>query len=139
MSLFNIITTIWFLIILSSCVFSQSIDQKTISLNGTYVELRNRTDTIVFSPDYNSRSLVFNLKRGFRMAEGYRLPDYFSGFYSYTLGAKSITMHWFLSSGPAQKYYFELFPGKDQFKIGNFFKDPEKKKVESDTLTFIRI
>jgi len=32
-----------------------------------------------------------------------------------------------------------MLPGETMFKIGNFFKDPEKKKIEFDTLIFVRM
>jgi hypothetical protein len=104
------------------------------------VELLKRSDTIVFSSEYDGQNPVFNLKRGTRITEeGYTLPDYFSGPYNFKLIQNSISVYWFLSSGSYQTYYFKKISGEDKFEIGNFFKDPEKKKSESDTLVFVRL
>jgi hypothetical protein len=119
--------------------YCQKDELKTSPVNGTWIESVNKTDTIVFLPEYDGQNPVFELKRGFRMTDGYKLPDYYSGPYNFKLGDKSISVYWFLSSGSFQSYYFNLYPDENKFKIGNFFKDPEKKKLESDTLTFIRI
>jgi hypothetical protein len=126
-------------LILSNYIYCQKVELKTSPLNGTWVELEKRSDTIVFSPEYDGQNPIFNLKRGFRIADGHKLPDYYSGPYNFKLGQNSISVYWFLSSGSFQIYYFELIPEENKFKIGNFFKDPEKKKTESDTLIFIRI
>ncbi|MCX6283115.1 MAG: hypothetical protein NTW31_02605 [Bacteroidetes bacterium] len=125
--------------ILSNYIYCIKVELKTSPLNGTWVELSKRNDTIVFSPEYDGLNPIFNLKRGFRIADGYKLPDYYSGPYNFKLGQNSISVYWFISSGSFQTYYFDLIPEENKFKIGNFFKDPEKKKTESDTLIFIRI
>jgi hypothetical protein len=127
------------LFILSNYIYCQNVELKTSPLNGTWIEVEKRSDTIVFSPKYDGQNPIFNLKRGLRIADGNKLPDYFSGPYNFKLGENSISVYWFLSSGSFQTYYFKMIPEENKFKIGNFFKDPEKKKMESDTLIFIRI
>jgi hypothetical protein len=123
----------------SKYIFCQKAGLKTSPISGTWIEQEKKNDTIVFLPEYDGQNPIFELKRGFRSAEGYRLPDYFSGPYNYKLGNNRISVYWFLSGGSFQSYYFKLIPEENKFTIGNFFKDPEKKKQESDTLIFIRI
>lgn len=125
--------------ILPNHIFCQKTELKISPITGTWVELEKKNDTIHFLPDYEGQNPIFELKRGFRLTEGYKLPDYFSGPYSYKPGIDSISLFWFLSSSSFQTYYFKMAPEENEFKIGNFFKDPERKKQESDTLTFIRI
>lgn len=108
-------------------------------LSGTYIETEKKTDTIVFLSEYEGQKPVFELKRGFRISEGYKLPDYYSGPYSYTISQDSISLYWFLSSGSAQSYYFRNLPEEHKLIIGNFFKNPENPANEKDTLVFIRI
>lgn len=127
-------------VILSNDIFCQKIESKTSPLQGTWVELMKRSDTMVFSSEYEGQNPVFNLKRGTRTTEeGHILPDYFSGPYNYKLDQNSISVYWFLSSGSYQTYYFKHIAGEEKFKIGNFFKDPGGKKTECDTLIFIRL
>ena len=129
-----------FLIILSNYIYGQTYELKASPLLGTWVELLKRSDTIVFSPVYDGQNPVFNLKRGTRITEeGYILPDYFSGPYNFKISQNSISVYWFLSSGSYQTYYFKHLLGEDKFEIGNFFKDPEKRKLEKDTLVFVRL
>ena len=126
--------------ILSNGIYCQILELKASPLLGTWVELLKRNDTIVFSSEYDGQNPVFNLKRGTRITEeGYILPDYFSGPYNFKLSQNSISVYWFLSSGSYQTYYFKKISGEEKFEIVNFFKDPEKKKTERDTLLFIRI
>jgi len=126
-------------LILSNHLFSQNTELKKSPINGTWIELEKKSDTIVFLPEYNGQYPIFELKRGFRIADGNKLPDYFSGPYHFKLGINSISLFWFLSSASFQNFYFKMIPEEDKFEIGNFFKDPEKKKQEADTLSFIRI
>jgi cell division protein YceG involved in septum cleavage len=126
-------------IILSTHIYCQKIELKTSPLHGSWIEVGKKTDTIVFSSEYDGQNPIFELKRGFRITEGYKLPNYFSGPYNFKLGNNSISVYWFLSSGSFQSYYFKMIPGENKFKIGNFFKDPEKKNTLCDTLIFMRI
>jgi hypothetical protein len=126
-------------LIISNYIYCQKPELKTSPIQGTWVELMKRSDTIVFSSEYDGQNPVFNLKRGTRITkEGYTLPDYFSGPYNFKLDQNSISVYWFLSSGSYQTYYFKHISGEDKFEIGNFFKDTEGKKSESDTLVFVR-
>jgi len=133
--------TCWcLLIILAGSASCQKNAIKTSPLNGTWIEGLTKNDTIVFAAEFDGQNPVFELKRGFRITEeGYKLPDYYSGAYSYNLSGDSISVYWFLSSGSFQSYFFERMPGEKEFLIGNFFKNPENSGNESDTLIFERI
>jgi hypothetical protein len=133
--------TFWcLLIILAGEASCQKNVLKTSPLNGTWIECITKNDTIVFAAEYDGQNPVFELKRGFRITEeGYKLPDYYSGPYSYKLSGDSISLYWFLSSGSFNSYFFEKMTGENKFLIGNFFKNPENSGNESDTLVFERI
>ena len=108
-------------------------------MHGIWVETLHKTDTIVFSPEYDGTFPVFNLNRSTRISEGYTLPGYYSGPYWYTTGINSISINWFLSDNSLfARYYFRLFEDKTKFEIGNFFTDPGLPPVK-DTLTFVKI
>jgi len=140
MKIIKVVLSFFLVLFFSNNIYSQNSVLKTSPLQGTWLELTRKSDTIVFSSEYDGQSPVFNLKRGTRTTEeGFTLPDYYSGPYNFKLGPNSISVYWFLSSGTFQTYYFKLMAGENKFEIGNFFKDPEKKKTESDTLIFIRI
>lgn len=132
--------TISFLLIMLYCNAScQKSVLKKSPLNGTYIESEKKSDTIVFRSEYDGQNPVFELKRGFRITEGYKLPDYYSGPYNYKISQKSIFLFWFLSVGSFQSYYFKSVPEENKFIIGNFFKNPVNSTNEKDTLVFIRI
>lgn len=106
-------------------------------MDGTWIESELKKDTIIFSPEYDGQFPVFNLKREFLVTASGYLPGYLSGPYWYILGTKNISLSWFLSGYSwFNRYYFELQPGGNEFKITNFF--AENNEVP-DTLTFRRI
>jgi hypothetical protein len=112
---------------------------KESPMHGTWVEVLHRKDTIVFASEYDGIYPVFNLNRGYRISEGYTLPDYFSGSYWYILGTNSISVNWFLSSNSIyNRFYFNVLPAENTITIGNFFADPTIPPV-ADTLTFVKI
>jgi hypothetical protein len=127
------------LIMLFGNASCQKNNTKDSPLTGTWIESEKKSDTIVFLSEYDGQNPVFELKRGFRIANGYILPDYFAGPYWYQLDRDNISLNWFLSSGSFHSYYFKIMPGESKFEIGNFFKNPENSLVEKDTLEFIRI
>lgn len=108
-------------------------------LSGTYIEVEKKTDTIIFRSENDGQNSIFELKRGFRISDGYKLPDYYSGPYNYRIYKDSISLYWFLSSGSSQSYYFKSLPEENKLIIGNFYKNPENNANEKDTLVFIRI
>jgi len=136
----NKVFYISFSLILLFCTTSCQKNQLPKSpLSGIYIEMEKKTDTIVFESVYEGQHPVFELKRGFRISEGYLLPDYYSGYYNYTISRDSISLYWFLSSGSAQSWYFKSLPEENKLIIGNFFKNPENSADEKDTLVFTRI
>jgi hypothetical protein len=116
----------------------QKVQLNKSPLSGTYVEMEKKTDTLVFHEEYDGQNPVFELIRGYRIADGYKLPDYFSGPYNYNISGNSISLFWFLSSGSFMSYYFENIPEENKLIIGNFFKDPENSVAEKDTLVFVK-
>ena len=127
------------LILLFSTASCQKNQLPKSPFSGTYIEMDKKTDTIVFGSTYDGQKPVFELKRGFRISDGFKLPDYYSGPYNYTIFGDSISLYWFLSSGSAQSYYFKSLPEQNKIIIGNFFKNPENSANEKDTLVFTRI
>src|SRR5512133_1500495 len=65
--------------LLATAVQCQKAEMKTSPVVGIWVEESQRADTIEFLPEYDGQDPIFWLKRGFRITEGYKLPDYFSG------------------------------------------------------------
>jgi hypothetical protein len=109
---------------------------KKSPMEGTWIESEQKTDTIIFSPEYDGQFPVFNLNREFRVTDSGTLPGYSSGPYWYILGTNSISLDWFLSSYSwFNRYYFDLQPGGKEFKILNFFAEPNETR---DTLTFVK-
>jgi len=136
----NKVIIICFSLILLFCTASCQKNQLPKSpLSGTYIEMEKKTDTIVFQSVYEGQNPVFELKRGLRLSEGYLLPDYYSGYYNYSISQDSISLYWFLSSGSAHSWYFKSLPEQNKLIIGNFFKSPENNADEKDTLVFTRI
>ena len=100
---------------------------------GIWVETTQKTDTLVF----DDRVAMVNLNRGTEIRNGYLLPKYSSGLYSYELKQDSISLRWLLSSSSyGNNYFFKIELENDQLKIGNFFVDSLDKHA---TLTFSRI
>jgi len=139
MRFFKILVTGFLLSIIFSNASCQKNSFAKSPLSGTYIEFEKQKDTIVFASEYDGQNPVFELKRGYRISEGYELPDYYSGPYNYKISQNSISLYWFLSSGSFQSYYFQNLPEEDRFEIGNFFKNPAENTNEKDTLVFIRI
>lgn len=101
-------------------------------IDGIWVETTQKMDTLVFDNQHPS----FNLNRGSELRNGYLLPKYLSGPYSYKIGKDSISLRWLLSSSSyGNNYYFKMDTESDLIKIGNFFEDSLNKNV---ILTFSR-
>ena len=139
MKIYKVITLCFVLIILFGNASCQKNLLKKSPLNGTYIEMEKKSDTIIFRSEYDGQNSIFELKRGFRITDGYKLPDYYSGSYNYKISQNSISLYWFLSSGSYQSYYFKSLPEENKLIIGNFFKNPVDNTNEKDTLVFIRI
>ena len=127
----NIILIGLLLIITTSCK-KDSIEIQPI--NGIWIETIHKSDTLVFENEYPG----FTLNRGTKLRNGYLLPKYSSGPYSYEIAQDSIYLKWALSSYSGSiSYYFDLDEKNDQVKIGNFFVD--SLYSNNVTLTFSRI
>ena len=112
---------------------------KQSPLTGTWVENLQKTDTLVFSPEYDGQYPIVTLNRNKRESGEYSVPGYSTGPYWYILGKNSISLNWFLSSNSIfNRYFFTLMPSGNQLKIGRFFTDTPPL-LENDTLTFTKI
>lgn len=104
-----------------------------VPIDGIWIEATHKTDTIVF----DNQHTLFNLNRGTEIRNGYLLPKYLSGQYSYEIINDSISLRWLLSSSSnGNNYNFNVDSKNGQIKIGNFFVDSLNKNV---ILTFSRI
>jgi hypothetical protein len=117
-------------------VTSTSCDKNDIensALNGVWVEVNHKTDSLVF----DNQGTGLNLNRGTEMRNGYLLPKYHSGPYWYEIENDSISLRWMASSSfYANKYYFKTDLKNKEIKIGNFFVD----SINSGTiLTFTKV
>jgi len=139
MKIIKILGLTGLMLIFSSEISSQKELLKTSPLSGTWIESINKTDTIVFLSEFDGQYPVFEFKRGFRITDGMKLPDYYSGPYNYWLSEDHISLFWFLSSGSFQTYYFKVLPEQGTLRIGSFFKNPLNDRGASDTLVFIKI
>lgn len=89
-------------------------------INGTWIEMNHKSDTLVFEKRYSS----FTLNRGTEIRDGHLLPKYSSGIYSYEIVQDSISLRWGLSSFSGSfKYYFNMDEKNEKIEIGNFFVD----------------
>ena len=104
------------LLILTSC----EKNKVTISgLQGTWVEIDTKTDTLIFKT--NDLSGTFYLYRGFEMINGYYLPKIGSGMYSYDISGNSIKIVDLLSStAGGNNYYFSIIHDNESFQVGMF-------------------
>jgi hypothetical protein len=89
----------------------------TPGFEGTWVEETTLSDTLVINPEIS----VLTLNRGREVTkDGYVLPRYGSGPYSYGLNNKQITLHYALSSCMCPKdYFFDV--ENNRLTIGNFY------------------
>ncbi len=89
----------------------------TPGFEGTWVEEKTSADTLVINPEIS----VITLNRGREVTtDGYALPRYGSGPYSYGLNNKQITLQYGLSSCMCPKdYFFDV--ENNRLTIGNFY------------------
>ncbi len=124
-----------FLIVLVFIV-ATSCDKENIEksqIDGVWIETTHKTDTLVFENTHSGMTL----KRGTEIRNGYLLPKYSSGPYSYEIKNDSISLHWMASSSSYSiNHYFDLDSKNNEIKIGNFFID----SIKSDAvLTFKKV
>ncbi len=102
-------------------------------IDGTWVEITQKTDTLVF----DNQNPWFTLNRERELRDGYLRPKYPSGAYTYVTGKDSINLRMMISSSSyGNNYYFKVDSKNGQLRIGNFFVDSLNKNV---ILTFSRI
>ena len=100
--------------------------------DGIWIEKTQGMDTLVFDRHDN----LFDLNRGTELQNGYLLPKFASGTYSYELKDDSIYLIYMLSSSLQKHiYYFEIDSEKGELQIGNFFVDSLNS---NNILTFSR-
>jgi hypothetical protein len=117
--------------------FCQKSEIKKSPIIGIWIEKINKSDSLIFLPEYDGQNPIFQLKRGFDQNDRTRLPKPLSGPYWYKLDTNRISISWFLSSDARyHSYYFWLSSDKTRIRIGNFFGD---NKSQKDTLTFIKV
>lgn len=121
-------------ILIFSLANCEKSDNEPIDLNGSWLEISHKTDTLVFD---TLSSRTFTLYRGFELRNGQLFPKDLSGPYFYEISDNSIYLKWSGSSlGIGKNYYFHPDSRKEQFKIGNFFED---SLSENDILTFSKM
>jgi len=110
-------------------------NETELELRGDWIELISQKDTILFD-DWDAEN-VFAFRRGYELVNGYMLPKYGSGIYSYKLKKDSIMLNNMVSSCncyPA--YYFHINSTRDTFQIGNFY---DTSSVSTQLKTFFKI
>ena len=125
------------LVFVFSCTKDEFPDPDTLTkeLEGTWVEVNTRTDTIIFNSSSNSG--IFWLHRGYEIRNGYRLPIIGSTGYHYEIIEDSIKLVDGLSSTWNEgTYYFNFNKPNLIIRIGKFSKYIGSKKP---ILTFRKI
>lgn len=124
------LTTIFMLFLLSCSDDNMGITTSS-DLNGQWIEVRTKTDTLTFESWDNLETMT--LDRGKEVRDGQLLPKEDSGPYQYKLVAGKISLYWMLSSNyKFNDYYFKRTG--DTFIIDNFYNSPS-----GTTLTFKKI
>ena len=113
---YRIITIL--MLTLISCSENESKLIDSPDLNGKWVDVETRMDTLSF--DFLDNTEIMNLNRAKEMRDGELLPKYGSGPYEYKLTEGEIALYWKLSSNSAfHDYYFKIID--DELHIGNFY------------------
>ncbi|MCB0458927.1 MAG: hypothetical protein KDC74_02785 [Flavobacteriaceae bacterium] len=100
-------------------------------LNGKWIEVKTKTDTLIFKSWESIETMTLN--RGKEVRDGQLLPKSGSGPYEYKLATGKISLYWMLSSSYSFNDYNFKRTG-DTFVIGNFYNSPS-----GTTLTFKKI
>ena len=99
-----------------------------VALQGKWVEINTRTDTLTFGQFGGQEAL--RLSRGNEMRGGFSLPKYGSGPYEYKLLTNRIALYWYLSSNSSfNDYYFNQIG--NTILIGNFYDANSKGTVQT--------
>lgn len=125
------------ILLLFSCSRDEFPDPNTLSkdLEGSWVEIDTKTDTIIFNSSDNSGLFWFH--RGYEIRDGYRLPIIGSTGYHYEIVSDSITLvNGLLSIWNENTYYFNSDIVNLTINIGNFSQHIDSNKP---VLTFRKI
>ena len=115
----------------SACQKQDNIIQ---GLSGIWTEVDTQTDTIIFSTNSMSGSLLLN--RGYETRNGFYLPRLGSGPYAYEISHDSINLHWIASSQAyGQNYFFKFNESSGTFNIQVFTSFATNKAI----LTFRKL
>lgn len=126
---FGLITIL--ILTLLSCSENETNITTSSDLNGRWVDVESRMDTLSFELVGNME--IMNLNRGKEIRDGHLLPKYGSGPYEYKLSERTISLYWMLSGNSGfNDYYLNIIDNK--LNIGNFYA-PEF----GETLTFEKI
>ena len=126
------LTSILFVSLTNSC--SKFDVQKDEEFNNVWVEEINRLDTITFNINKKEGHLVLN--RGVEIRNGYLLPKWGAGPYSYTISSYSISLiSGYSECRCSEHYLFKPDHQKRSFIIGNFFAE---NSSDPEQLTFIK-
>lgn len=108
------------------------IDSNTLTdLNGMWVEVETRSDTLTFESWDGLERMI--LSRGKEMRDGNLLPKPGSGPYVYKLSEEKISLYWILSSNSNfNDYSFQVIGNR--LEIGDFYGSTSKP-----TLTFEKL
>lgn len=95
-------------------------------LKGTWVEASTRLDTLQF---YSiDASDFFELKRGYEIRNGNRLPKYGSGMYTYQVSTSEIRLKSLLSSN-SEFLVYPIELKSNTLKIGDFYNASSSKNL----------
>ncbi len=109
---------IFLILTLMSCSKDEVNKASSSHLNGKWIEVVTRTDTLSF--ELLENLAIMNLQRGKEISSGYLLPKSGSGPYNYTISEGKISLNWMLSSNSSYTdYSFNIV--EKRLDIGNFY------------------
>ncbi len=104
------------------------------SLTRIWIEESSGLDTIIMNIRKTEGELYLN--RGFEIRNGYRLPKWGAGPYTYSVNSDSIELISLLSNcACGNAYYFKINPSMESFTIVNFY---DEFGTGPQQLTFIK-
>ncbi|RZK43202.1 MAG: hypothetical protein EOO90_04365 [Pedobacter sp.] len=107
----------FFLLICLSVISCKKKEDNLASLDNTkWIESKERKDTISFTNG------MLKLDRGKQMTNGYLLPKFGAGIYTYTWLGDSLNLHYSLSSFSGTKSYLFKVDG-NSLQLGNFYQE----------------
>ncbi len=109
---------VFLVFVLISCSDDDTNIISPISLNGKWIEVDTKSDTLTFNTWDDLEIMI--LDRGKEVRNGILLPKFKSGSYTYRLSEGKISLNWMLSSNSAFNDYDLKVSGKTM-NIGNFY------------------